>query len=54
VFQNVEGPIQETEAVNGAAVNEAPADVPPARYPQVSETNVDPTVQAHPDQRAGS
>jgi glycerol uptake facilitator protein len=54
VFQNVEGPIPETQAVNGAAVDEAPADVPPARYPQASETNVDPNVQAHPDQRAGS
>ena len=56
MFQNVSGPIPETEPVNGAAVDEASADVPEARYPHAAETNVDPNVQrqTHPDQRAGS
>jgi glycerol uptake facilitator protein len=56
MFQNVSGPIEETEPVNGAAVDEAAPDVPGARYPQASETNVDPNVQrqTHPDQRSGS
>jgi hypothetical protein len=48
----VAGPIEETAAVNGAAVDEASGDVTGAGYPQTSETSVDPTV--HPDQRAGS
>jgi hypothetical protein len=56
MFQNVSGPIAETEPVNGAAVDEAAPDVPGARYPQASETDVDPNVQrqTHPDQRSGS
>jgi glycerol uptake facilitator protein len=55
MFQNVSGPIPETQAVVDGAVNEAPpADVPGARYAQESETNVDPNVQTHPDHRAGS
>jgi glycerol uptake facilitator protein len=56
MFQNVAGPIPETQPVNGAAVDEAAPDVPGARYPQASETNVDPNVQpqTHPDQRSGS
>ena len=56
MFQNVEGPIAEAPTV-GAAVEESGADVPGARYPQESETNVDPNVRPqtqHPDQRSGS
>jgi glycerol uptake facilitator protein len=52
--ENVEGPIPETQAVNGAAVDEAAAEVPGARYPQASETNVDPHVRPRPDQRSGA
>jgi glycerol uptake facilitator protein len=52
--ENVAGPIPETPTIGDAAVDQAPADVPGARYPQASETNVDPNVQTHPDHRAGS
>jgi glycerol uptake facilitator protein len=58
MFQNVEGPIAETEPAGDAtaAVDESAADVPGARYPHAAETNVDPNVQpqTHPDKRAGS
>ncbi len=54
VVEDVSGPIPESGAVGDSAMAEAPADVPGARYPQASETNVDPNVQTHPDQRAGS
>jgi glycerol uptake facilitator protein len=55
MIEDVKGPIPETPTV-GAAVEESTADVPGARYPQESETNVDPNVrpQTHPDQRSGS
>ncbi len=52
MIEDVKGPIPETPTVG--AVDESGADVPGARYPQASETNVDPNVQPHPDQRAGS
>ena len=48
MFQNVSGPIPETQPVVEGAVDEASADVPGARYPQASETNVDPNVQSAP------
>jgi glycerol uptake facilitator protein len=53
MFQNVSGPIAEAPTITDGAVSEA-AEVPEARYPQSSETNVDPNVQRHPDQRSGS
>ena len=55
MIEDVKGPIAETPTV-GAAVDESTAEIPGARYPQASETNVDPNVrpQTHPDQRSGS
>ena len=53
MIEPVKGPIAETPTV-GAAVEEGAADVPGARYPQASETDVDPNVRPQtqrPDQR---